>query len=93
MAFVYIVRCADGTYYTGTAGDLDRRLDQHNSGRGAKYTRGRRPVQLVYWEQMDTIGKALSREKQIQRMPRSKKIVLVQSFQNDPAAPPHPTSD
>lgn len=50
MYYVYLLRCADGTLYTGFTNDLARRLAAHNAGRGAKYTRGRRPVELVYWE-------------------------------------------
>lgn len=79
MAFVYILECSDGTYYTGMAKDVHQRLEQHNSGRGAKYTRGRRPVRLVYSEETETIGAALRREKQIQRLPRRKKIKLIQT--------------
>ncbi|MDZ7724700.1 MAG: GIY-YIG nuclease family protein [candidate division KSB1 bacterium] len=79
MAFVYIVRCADGTFYTGMATDVERRVQQHNSGRGAKYTRGRRPVELVYCEERETVGKALRREKEIQKMNRHKKSELIKS--------------
>ena len=81
MAFVYIVRCADGTYYTGMSTDVERRVQQHNSGRGAKYTRGRRPVELVYCEEKETISAALKREKQIQGMKRDKKTLLIAASQ------------
>ena len=77
MAFVYILQCSDGTFYTGMAVNLERRLQQHNNGRGAKYTRGRRPVELVYWEEKENISSALKREKQIQKMTRNRKIQLM----------------
>jgi putative endonuclease len=60
--FVYIVRCADGTLYTGYTRDVERRIAAHNRGRGAKYTSGRRPVVLVYHERFRSLGAALRRE-------------------------------
>jgi predicted GIY-YIG superfamily endonuclease len=75
--FVYIVRCADGTLYTGCARDPVRRVDVHNSGRGARYTSGRRPVRLVYRERCTSHGKALRREHQIKTWPRGKKDALI----------------
>ena len=75
--FVYIVRCADGTLYTGYARDPASREDVHNSGRGAKYTAGRRPVRLVYSESFDSVGDALKREHQIKRYSRATKEALV----------------
>jgi putative endonuclease len=77
MHHVYIVRCADGTLYSGYAKDVDRRVAQHNAGRGAKYTAGRRPVVLVYQESFRSRGKALSREYQLKRCPRAKKQALI----------------
>ena len=62
MYYVYLLRCADGTLYTGFTNDLARRLAAHNAGRGAKYTRGRRPVELVYWESFSNKSSALRRE-------------------------------
>lgn len=73
MAFVYMVECADGTYYTGWAVDLDARLAAHNAGTGARYTRGRRPVRLVYWERMPDAASALRREAALKRMSRAQK--------------------
>lgn len=73
---VYIVRCADHTLYTGVATDLDARLAQHNAGRGAKYTRGRAPVELVYREAVAGRSAALRRESAIKRMPASAKRKL-----------------
>jgi putative endonuclease len=75
-AFVYMVRCADGTFYTGYAVDLHRRLRAHNQGRGAKYTAGRRPVSLVYAAACRSKSEALKRERQIKRWPRDKKAEL-----------------
>ncbi len=64
MYFVYLLRCADGTLYTGCTNDLDRRLAAHNAGKGAKYTRSRRPVVLVYREQAADRSAAPSRNRQ-----------------------------
>jgi putative endonuclease len=75
--YVYIVRCADGSLYTGYARDAARRVAVHNSGRGARYTSGRRPVRLVYSESFDAIGEALKREYQLKRWPRRKKEALI----------------
>ncbi len=68
MWYVYIVRCADQTLYTGIAKDLESRINQHNAGRGAKYTRARRPVELVYHETTPDRPSALRREIAIKRM-------------------------
>ena len=73
---VYIVRCADGTLYTGVAKDVERRVATHNAGRGAKYTRARLPVRLLHVEQGFTRGGALSREWAIKRMRRAEKLAL-----------------
>ena len=75
--FVYIVRCADGTLYTGYARNPDRREAVHNRGRGAKYTAGRLPVKLVYSEAFASRGEALRRELEVKRWPRSRKERLV----------------
>ena len=77
---VYILECADGTYYTGITTDITRRLDEHNhSPKGAKYTRARRPVSLRYHEAHPDKSQALKREREIKRMKRSDKMVLVHS--------------
>jgi predicted GIY-YIG superfamily endonuclease len=76
--YVYIVRCADQTLYTGIAMDVEKRLAQHNRGKGAKYTRGRVPVELVFVEKMLGRGDALRREHQIKRMNLSQKQKLLQ---------------
>ena len=79
MYYVYLLRCADGTLYTGFTNDLARRLAAHNAGRGAKYTRGRRPVELVYWESFSNTSSALRREYAIKQLPRRQKLTLIQS--------------
>ena len=73
---VYVVRCADGSLYTGVTTALQRRLEQHNSGTGAAYTRGRRPVSLLWHEGAADRPSALRRELQIKRLPRKAKLNL-----------------
>jgi putative endonuclease len=75
--FVYIVRCRDGTLYTGYARDPERREKAHNSGRGARYTSGRLPVVLAYAESFTSKSEALRREWQLKRWPRAKKEALI----------------
>ena len=77
--FVYIVRCADGSLYTGCARDPRARIRAHNAGRGARYTSGRRPVRLVYSEQFETLSEALKREYELKQWPRAKKQALVRA--------------
>ena len=74
--FVYIVRCADGTLYTGYARNPTEREKAHNAGRGARYTAGRRPVRLVYSEVFESAGDALRRERQVKRLSRARKEAL-----------------
>ncbi len=74
---VYILRCGDGSLYTGIAKDVGARVKQHNEGRGANYTRTRLPVKLLYQQEGLTRSKALIREAQIKAMPRSKKEEIV----------------
>ena len=74
--YCYILKCADGSYYTGWTTDLERRLKQHNSGNGSRYTRSRRPVVLVYKEELPTRSAALKREIKLKRLPRAKKQLL-----------------
>ncbi|MGN0395892.1 MAG: GIY-YIG nuclease family protein [Coprococcus sp.] len=79
--YVYIVKCSDGSYYTGWTTNLEKRLKEHNTGeRGAKYTRGRRPVTLVYYEEYETSNEARSREWHIKQMTRNEKEKLVFGF-------------
>lgn len=75
--FVYVLRCRDGSLYTGMTNDLPRRVSMHRSGRGGAYTRSRLPVRLVYSEPRRTRGAALRREAQLKRLPRSAKLALV----------------
>ena len=75
--YIYILKCADGTYYTGWTTDPARRLAVHNSGKGAKYTRSRLPVYLVYIESFETKSDALKRECEIKKMSRAEKELLI----------------
>jgi putative endonuclease len=75
--FVYMVRCADGTLYTGYARDPGARVNVHNAGKGAKYTRSRLPVALVYSEQCESLSAALKRERQLKPWSRAKKEALI----------------
>ena len=74
---VYILECSDQTLYTGITNDLMRRVAQHNAGQGAKYTRGRGPLKLVYWESCEDKSQALRREIRIKALSRAEKIELI----------------
>jgi len=76
--YCYILECSDGTFYTGWSTDPQRRERQHNAGRGARYTRDRRPVRLVYVEELPDKPSALRRELKIKRLPREKKLKLIE---------------
>jgi len=78
MFFAYLVQCADGTLYGGYTTDLQKRLTAHNSGKGAKYTRSRLPVELVGWEECPTKEAAMSREWHIKRLTREQKFALIE---------------
>lgn len=75
--YCYIVECADGTFYTGWAVDPEKRVEVHNNGRGAKYTKMRLPVKLVYVEEQPDRAAAMKRERAIKRMTREKKQKLI----------------
>jgi putative endonuclease len=75
--YCYIVECADGTYYTGWTTDPERRVATHNKGRGAKYTKMRLPVKLLYVEEQPDRKTAMKRERAIKKMPRSRKQKLI----------------
>ena len=77
MNFTYIVKCSDGTLYTGWTNDLDRRMKAHNDGKGAKYTKSRRPVVLAYLECFETKEEAMRREYEIKRLTRKEKMKLI----------------
>ena len=74
--FVYMLRCGDGSLYTGYTDDVQRRLEVHRSGKGAKYTRGRGPLELVYQEECETKSDALHREIAIKALSRQEKLAL-----------------
>jgi putative endonuclease len=76
-AFTYILECADGTFYTGWTANLEQRLQAHNAGRGGRYTRGRRPVRLAYFEEHSTRREAQRREAVLRRLPRAMKLRLI----------------
>ncbi|MEF9971081.1 MAG: GIY-YIG nuclease family protein [Oscillospiraceae bacterium] len=78
--FVYILRCGDGTLYTGSTDDVARRFAVHQSGKGAKYTRGRAPLTLVYSEELENRGAALRREAEIKGKSRKEKLLLLSGF-------------
>ena len=85
--YIYILRCADGTLYTGYTTNLDAREATHNAGRGAKYTRGRRPVTLVYSERFRSLAKALRREHALKRLSRRDKDALALAAIVAPSVP------
>ena len=78
--YVYILRCADGTFYTGWTTDPERRTKVHNSGKGAKYTRARRPVELIYYEEFDDKIEAQRREWAIKQLTRAEKEALIDGW-------------
>lgn len=80
MNYTYIVECSDGSLYTGWTNDIEKRIRAHNSGQGAKYTKPRRPVTLVYKEEFDTKEEAMSREYAIKRFSRAQKLLLIESY-------------
>lgn len=84
--YVYILKCADGTLYTGWTNDLEKRLRAHNEGRGAKYTRGRLPAELVYYEAFEERSEAMGREWAIKQLTREQKLQLIrQKKMEEPA--------
>ena len=85
MPCTYILKCADNTLYTGWTTDLQKRLNAHNQGKGAKYTRSRRPVTLVYHEIFETKEEAMRREAAIKKLSRSQKERLIASFTEEEA--------
>ncbi len=80
MNYTYIVKCADGTLYCGWTNNLEKRIAAHNMGKGAKYTKPRLPVELVYFEEFDTKEEAMSREWAIKHLKRPQKEKLIASF-------------
>lgn len=78
MNYTYLLQCADGTLYCGWTNHLKKRVEAHNAGKGAKYTRSRRPVALVYYEEFGTKAEAMRREAAIKKLSRSQKLMLIQ---------------
>jgi len=81
--YMYILECADGTFYTGSTKDLERRMYEHIHGLGANYTKSNRPVKLVYYEEYNRIDEAFYREKQVQGWSRKKKKALIENRDNE----------
>lgn len=79
----YILKCSDNSLYTGWTNDITHRLKMHNEGKGAKYTRGRGPVELVYLEEFDTKQEAMSKEAKIKRLTRKEKLLLIETYQQE----------
>lgn len=79
----YILKCNDNSLYTGWTNDITHRLKTHNEGKGAKYTRGRGPVELVYLEEFETKQEAMSREAKIKRLTRKEKLLLIENYQQE----------
>ncbi|MDO5400152.1 MAG: GIY-YIG nuclease family protein [Eubacteriales bacterium] len=77
MWYLYILRCADGTLYTGITNDIPHRLQMHRTGKGAKYTRGRGPLELAYREECESYSQALKREHQVKKLTRQQKLELI----------------
>ena len=80
MNYVYILKCRDNTLYTGWTKSLEKRLTAHNSGRGAKYTRARLPVEIVYFEEFEDKKEAMKREYAIKKLSREEKLKLIDKF-------------
>ena len=80
MNYTYILRCGDGSLYTGWTNNLEKRLEAHNAGRGGRYTRSRLPVKLVYYESFDTKSEAMCREAAIKKLTRQEKEKLIKGI-------------
>ena len=82
MNYVYIVECSDGTFYTGWTNDLEKRIMMHSKGIGAKYTRGRGPVKLIYHEVFENKNDAMKREYYIKKLTKKDKLLLISKYKN-----------
>lgn len=80
MNYVYILKCSDESLYTGWTNSLEKRLKTHNSGKGAKYTKARLPVELVYFEEYEDKIEAMKREYEIKQLTRVKKLKLIETY-------------
>lgn len=78
MNYTYVLECGDGSLYTGWTNNVEKRLEAHNSGKGAKYTKSRRPVRLVYLEEFETKEEAMRREYAIKHMSRKEKLQMIE---------------
>ena len=79
--YTYLLQCADGTLYCGWTNHLKKRVEAHNAGKGAKYTKSRRPVILVYYEEYETKSEALRREAAIKKLSRQEKLRMIRQFE------------
>jgi putative endonuclease len=77
MWFVYIIRCQDGSLYTGSTNDIEKRFKDHSEGRGARYTKSHKPVRIIYWEGFSTKSEALKREAELKKWTRTQKEALI----------------
>ena len=82
MHYTYMLRCKDNTYYTGYTNDLEKRLKAHNEGKGAKYTKGRGPVELVYYEEYEDKSTAMRREWELKQLSRSHKNAIREEWKS-----------
>lgn len=82
MNYTYIVRCSDGSLYTGWTNNIEKRINDHNNGKGAKYTKSRRPVLLVYYEEFATKEEAMRREWEIKHLSRTEKLQIIGDTHN-----------
>lgn len=80
MNYIYIIKCKDKSLYTGWTNNLERRFKAHQEGKGAKYTKGRGPLELVYFEEFEDKSKAMKREYEIKKMSREKKLKMIENF-------------
>ena len=78
--YTYILKCADNSLYCGYTNELEKRIETHNSGKGAKYTKTRLPVELIYFEEFDNKSDALKRECEIKKMKREEKLKLIEKY-------------
>ena len=78
-SYVYVLRCGDGSLYTGWTNDLKQRLAAHQSGKGAKYTKGRLPIEMVYFEEMSDKSAALKRENELKKLKKAEKELLIKT--------------
>lgn len=88
MNYTYLLRCCDGSLYCGWTNDLQKRVDTHNAGKGGRYTRAHRPVELVYYECFQTQSEAMRREAEIKALPRERKLELLRSNERSAPIPP-----